>query len=247
MQTKDADQSLPMEAKLKQVSAHSPSGPPESTGDSIENQLTRRLVQAMLLKEENLITVILVNLDADTIKGVAESIPKAVILPFLSFLADRLRSGNPSRIQCLLWLKHVLAAHSDFLTSNSSHIAEVGDIFPFLNTPLPPLEDVLKLVGRFQLLAEVRVPADMSEGEAVQDIGEGGNSVETANELPVTTNVWSELREPELWNRLEATDVYGHTDDEQEGKEVPPERTSRKLRQKRAKVPTRKRRTPSDT
>ncbi|KFD53541.1 hypothetical protein M514_05647 [Trichuris suis] len=190
----------------------------------------------------------------DDIKRVAESIPKAAILPFISLLAVRLRSDDVPRLQLLLWLKHVLAAHTDFFAANPNHIAEVADIFPFLNSDLPSLESVLKLVGRFQLLTEFGNPAETSEREASSnnsDKRQVTSSAETTNDLLSTTNLWSELREPELWNRLEATEVYGYTDEdepvEQESEREHEKKNSRRRdADVREKIHKRKRRIHSD-
>ncbi|CDW56262.1 hypothetical protein TTRE_0000453701 [Trichuris trichiura] len=165
----------------------------------------------------------------EDIRRVAENIPKAAILPLISLFADHLRSDDVPRLQLLLWLKHVLAAHMDFFAANSNHVAEVADIFPFLSSDLPSLESVWKLVGRFQLLTEFGIPAETSEREVSSNNEQKAASrAEENGDLLSTTNLWSELRESELWNRLEATQVYGYTDEDE-----PEEQESEREHEKR--------------
>ncbi|KHJ39888.1 hypothetical protein D918_10074 [Trichuris suis] len=252
----DANQALSMEERLGQVPTPSvvECEAEHDSDDSLQNVLTKRLINAMLLKQDSLVTMLLTTPGIDDIKRVAESIPKAAILPFISLLAVRLRSDDVPRLQLLLWLKHVLAAHTDFFAANPNHIAEVADIFPFLNSDLPSLESVLKLVGRFQLLTEFGNPAETSEREASSnnsDKRQVTSSAETTNDLLSTTNLWSELREPELWNRLEATEVYGYTDEdepvEQESEREHEKKNSRRRdADVREKIHKRKRRIHSD-
>ncbi|KFD65593.1 hypothetical protein M514_09881, partial [Trichuris suis] len=192
------------------------------------------LVQGLHSRDKEILTAVLGKTDEQVIKPTVRALPLAQIVPLLEHIGCRLRQEK-TRHSYYLWLKHVVAAHSNYLTTvrqgkagcllnlNLQQVEPAKevlyDIFRQINTRMPLLSKVVHLSERLGFLTK-RWPQESTHDVTVnnshvelngsnEQVGSSSDESEDLSEFEQTTSsesLWTKVHPLPVWERGRARD-----------------------------------------
>ncbi|KHJ46721.1 WD domain, G-beta repeat protein [Trichuris suis] len=176
------------------------------------------LVQGLHSRDKEILTAVLGKTDEQVIKPTVRALPLAQIVPLLEHIGCRLRQEK-TRHSYYLWLKHVVAAHSNYLTTVEPAKEVLYDIFRQINTRMPLLSKVVHLSERLGFLTK-RWPQESTHDVTVnnshvelngsnEQVGSSSDESEDLSEFEQTTSsesLWTKVHPLPVWERGRARD-----------------------------------------
>ncbi|CDW54426.1 Utp12 and WD40 domain containing protein [Trichuris trichiura] len=201
-----------METRLVELFRETKEKKVDDEAQLANHSLAVLLVQGLHSRDKEILTAVLQKTDEQTIKPTVRAVPSAQIVPLLEHIGYRLRQEK-IRHSYYLWLKHVVAAHSNYVTTPAKEV--LYDIFRQINARMPLLSKVVDLSERLAFLTkrwscESTDDVTVNNSHAAELNGsneqEGSSSDESEDsfefEQPTCSeSLWTKISPLPLWER----------------------------------------------
>uniref|UniRef100_A0A5S6QKB2 Small-subunit processome Utp12 domain-containing protein n=1 Tax=Trichuris muris TaxID=70415 RepID=A0A5S6QKB2_TRIMR len=201
-----------MEARLAELFREAKERKVDDEVRLANHSLAVLLVQGLHSKDREILNAVLRKSDEQVIKQTIRAMPLAQIVPLMEEIRSRLRREKV-RHSYYLWLKHLVAAHSNDLTNMPPANEVLHDIFRQVNSRMPLLPKVFHVSERLGFLAKRwsrECPNDLPSSSSHAELNTTGredydpDEDEDASELKETLSsesLWTKIHPMPIWEK----------------------------------------------